>query len=68
MNMKVTIRENRPIEFTYWISGVNSIEEGKRAAVHCYETHIGSENCYLGRTVPCSRTIEMGTVEITNPS
>lgn len=68
MNMKVVIRENRPIEFTYLVSGVNSIDEGKKAAIMCYKTHQGSENCYLGRSVQIQSSIEMGAVEITKVS
>ena len=67
MDMKVIIKENRPVEFTYWISGVNSIEEGRKAAINCYRTHEQTDACYLGRTVPCVPTIEMGAVEVTNP-
>lgn len=66
MNMKVTICENRPVEFTYWVNGVNSIEEAKRAALQCYHTHIQENECYLGRTVPCKPTIEFGAVELLN--
>ena len=64
MKMKVVIRENRPVEFTYWVNGVNSIEEGRKKAVQCYRTHEQSNDCYLGRTVPVQPSIEMGVVEI----
>ena len=68
MDMKVTIRETNPVEFTYWIKDVESIEEAKRAALQCYRTHIQEDNCYLGRTIPCKPKIEFGVVELINHS
>ena len=66
MDMRVTIREINPTEFTYWVSDVNSIEEAKRAALQCYRTHVQANECYLGHTVPCKPTIEFGAVELLN--
>lgn len=66
MNMEVIIKENRPVEFTYCVSGVNSIEEGLKAAMRCYRTHGQTNACYLYRTVPLRTTIEFGPVKITN--
>ena len=68
MDMKIVIRENRPVEFTYWVSGVNSIEEGRKAAAQCYRTHEETDACYLGRTIPLKIHAEFGAVEITKVS
>ena len=64
MDMKVVIKENRPVEFTYWVSGVNSIEEGRKVALNCYRTYGQTNACYLGRTVPLKPRAEFGPVEI----
>lgn len=66
MNMEVIIKENRPVEFTYLVKGVNSIEEGRKAALNCYRTHGQTNACYLYRTIPLRTTLEFGSVKITN--
>lgn len=68
MDMKIIIKKNRPVEFTYWVSGVNSIEEGRKAAAQCYRTHEQTDACYLGRTIPLKTHAEFGAVEITKMS
>ena len=65
MNVQVKIIENNPTEFTYFVTGANSIEEAKQMAKRCYETRTYSNNCYLGRTIPRYRTVKFGAVQIT---
>jgi hypothetical protein len=65
MDVKVTIKEVRVIERTYFVNGVNSLENAAKCAERC-ATHQYQPNTYLYREVPRRPTYQIDKYEVVN--
>ena len=63
MKVNVVVRATQVTEYTYEISGVNSLEAAKKCAMRAANLQF-QPNAWMARKVPYPPTLSIGTCEI----
>lgn len=63
MKINVVVRATQITEYTYEISGVNSIEAAQKCAIRAANKQF-QPNAWMSRKVPCPPTLSVDTCEV----
>lgn len=66
MKIKVTTKEIRTIERTYYVDGVNTLEAAAKCAERCYNNQY-QPNTWLWQEVPHTPQLKIEEYEIVEP-